>query len=111
MIGTSSVTLCAMLIIALYTRVLTALPNLLVFGEDLIMPADLVFGVVGMNPEAPCQVLFVESLRDQFKFAYEMVRTELQKSARWQKAGYDTGLKARFFKVGDKVVRSTRTIV
>ena len=68
------------------------------------MPADLVFGVVGMNPDAPCQVLFVESLRDQFKFAYEMVRTELQKSARWQKTGYDTGLKARFFKVGDKVV-------
>ena len=25
-------------------------PNLLVFGEDLIMPADLVFGMVGINP-------------------------------------------------------------
>ena len=80
-------------------------PNLLVFGEDLIMPADLVFGVIGMNPEAPCQVLFVESLRDQFKYAYELVRAELQKNARWQKTGYDTGLKRRFFKVGDKVVR------
>ena len=79
-------------------------PNLLVFGEDLIMPADLVFGVIGMNPEAPCQVLFVESLRDQFKYAYELVRAELQKNARWQKTGYDTGLKRRFFKVGDKVV-------
>ena len=80
-------------------------PNLLVFGEDLIMPADLVFGVVGINPEAPCTVLFVESLRDQFKFAYERVRCELQKSANWQKVGYDTGLKTRFFQIGDKVVR------
>ena len=80
-------------------------PNLLVFGEDLIMPADLVFGVVGISPEVPCQVLFVEGLRDRFKYAYEMVRTQLQKSAKWQKVGYDTGLKHRVFKVGDKVSR------
>ena len=80
-------------------------PNLLVYGEDIIMPADLVFGVVGISPEAPCQVLFVESLRDRFKSAYERVRIELQKSATWQKVGYDTGLKARSFKVGDKVIR------
>ena len=80
-------------------------PNLLVFGEDLIMPADLVFGVVGMNPDSPCQVLFVESLRDQFKFAYEMVRGRLLKSAKWQKTGYDVDIRVRSFKVGDKVVR------
>ena len=80
-------------------------PNLLVFGEDMIMPADLVFGVVGMNPDAPCHVMFVESLRDQFKFAYELVRTELKKNAKWQKTGYDHGLKVRRFKVGDQVVR------
>ena len=80
-------------------------PNLLVFGEDLIMPADLIFGVVGMNPDAPCHVLFVESLRDKFKYAYETVRSSLKKSAKWQKVGYDTGLKLRSFKVGDRVVR------
>ena len=49
--------------------------------------------------------MFVESLRDQFKFAYERVRCELQKSVNWQKVGYDTGLKTRFFQIGDKVVR------
>ena len=80
-------------------------PNLLVFGEDLIMPADLVFGMVGISPEAPCTVLFVESLRDQFKFAYDLVRKNLKKSANWQKVGYDTGLKDRFFRVGDPVLR------
>ena len=80
-------------------------PNLLVFGEDLIMPADLVFGVVGISPEAPCTVLFVESLRERFKSAYEVVRTQLQKAANWQKVGYDTGLKFRRFEVGDKVIR------
>ena len=76
-------------------------PNMLVFGEDLIMPADLVFGMLGISPEAPCHVLFVESLRDQFKDSYEMVRVQLEKNANWQKVGYDTGLKSRFFKVGD----------
>ena len=45
-------------------------PNLLVFGEDLIMPADLVFGVAGLDTNIPCQVMSVEALRDQFKSAY-----------------------------------------
>ncbi len=80
-------------------------PNLLVFGEDIIMPADLVFGVVGVDPEAPCHILFVESLREQFRSAYEFVRLALQKSAKWQKVGYDTNLKIRKFVMGDKVVR------
>ena len=69
------------------------------------MPADLVFGVVGISPEAPCRVLFVESLRDQFKRAYESVLTELNKNTVWQKVGYDTGLKLRKFNVGDRVIR------
>ena len=80
-------------------------PNLLVFGEDIIMPADLVFGVVGISPEVPCRVLFVEALRDRFKNAYEWVRIHLEKSAKWQKVGYDTGIKERRFKVGDCVLR------
>ena len=50
-------------------------------------------------------MLFVESLRDQFKFAYDIVRKNLKKSANWQKVGYDTGLKNRFFRVGDSVLR------
>ena len=69
------------------------------------MPADLVFGVVGVSPEAPCHVMFVESLRDNFKFAYGLVRDELRKNARWQRIGYDTNLKPRHWKVGDEVIR------
>ena len=80
-------------------------PNLLVFGEEIIMPADLVYGVVGMNPDLPCHVMFVETLRDKFRSAYEMVRLELEKNANWQKTGYDTGLKKRQFNVGDRVLR------
>ena len=80
-------------------------PNLLVFGEEIIMPADLVFGVVGVCPETPCGVLFVEGLRTNLKKAYERARMELRKNARWQKTGYDTGLKSRTFQEGDLVTR------
>ena len=86
-------------------------PNLLVFGEDLIMPADLVFGVVGMNPDVPCQIMFVEALKEQFKNAYELVQNELKKSAKWQKVGYDTKLKVRRYQVGDLVARYHEPLV
>ena len=69
------------------------------------MPADLVYGVVGISPDTPCQVLFVESLRDSFKKSYELVRVELEKHAQWQKVGYDTNLKRRVFQLGDRVIR------
>ena len=80
-------------------------PNVLVFGEDIIMPADLVYGLPGLNPEVPCTVLFVESIKERLKEAYESVRVELQKSAKWQKVGFDTNLKHRKFCVGDRVIR------
>ena len=86
-------------------------PNLLVYGEDLIMPADLVFGVVGRNPEVPCQILFVEALKEQFRNAYELVRVELEKNAKWQKVGYDTNLKERRYRVGDLVARYHEPLV
>ena len=86
-------------------------PNLLVFGEDLIMPADLVFGVAGMNPEVPCQIMFVEALKEQFRNAYELVRVELGKNAKWQKVGYDTNLKIRKYNVGDLVARYHEPLV
>ena len=38
--------------------------NLLMFGENKIMPADLLYGVVAISLQAPCKVLFVESLRE-----------------------------------------------
>ena len=85
-------------------------PNMLVFGDDIIMPADIVFGVVGVDSEPPCGVLFVESLRDNLKNAYELARRSLLKNARWQKVGYDTGLKYRQHKVGDWVTRQHEPI-
>ena len=85
-------------------------PNMLVFGEDIIMPADLVFGVVGVSAEEPCGVLFVEALRDNLKSAYETARRVLRKNARWQKVGYDRKQKHRRLKKGDLVTRAHEPI-
>ena len=80
-------------------------PNMLVMGEDIVMPSDMVYGVQGHQLEQPCTVMFVESLRQSLRESYGVVRDNLEKSASLQKVGYDTGLKLRQFKVGDKVAR------
>ena len=80
-------------------------PNMLVMGEDIVMPSDMVYGVQGHQLETPCTVMFVEALRHSLRDSYGVVRDNLEKSASLQKVGYDTGLKNRLFKVGDKVAR------
>ena len=80
-------------------------PNMLVFGGEIIMPADLVFGSVLRRVEAPCTIAFAEQLRQELRESYTLVRGWLEKSAVHQKRGYDTGLKNRRYSVGQKVVR------
>ena len=80
-------------------------PNLLVLGEEIIMPADMVYGVQGLANEQPCTVMFVEALRQTLREAYSLVRDRLEKSATLQKVGYDTNLKSRRFTPGDVVIR------
>ena len=80
-------------------------PNMLVFGGEIIMPADLVFGSVLRKVEDPCTIAFAEQLRQELREAYNLVRGCLGKAAVHQKRGYDTGLKNRRYSVGEKVVR------
>ncbi len=80
-------------------------PNMLVLGEEIIMPGDLVYGAQGIGGDLPCTVTFVEALRQNLRESYSLVRRNLEKHARLQKVGYDTGLKSRRFDVGDLVLR------
>ena len=80
-------------------------PNMLVFGGENIMPADLVFGTVLRAVEAPCTIAFAEQLRQELRESYNLVRYHLEKAAVHQKVGYDTGLKKRRYSPGQKVVR------
>ena len=80
-------------------------PNMLVFGGEIIMPADLVFGTISRGVESPCTVAFVETLRKELREAYDLVREHTEKASVHQKRGYDTGLKQRRYSIGQKVVR------
>ena len=80
-------------------------PNMLVFGSEIIMPADIVFGTVSRGVESPCTVAFVETLRQELRESYELVREYAEKASVHQKRGYDTGLKQRRYSIGQKVVR------
>ena len=80
-------------------------PNSLVFGSEIIMPADLVFGSVLRRKDLPCRVAFTETLRRELRESYALVRGHLKKAAIHQKVGYDTGLRERKYVVGQKVVR------
>jgi len=80
-------------------------PNSLVFGSEIIMPADLVFGSVLRRKDLPCRVAFTETLRRELRESYALVRGHLKKAAIHQKVGYDTGLRERKYTVGQKVVR------
>ena len=80
-------------------------PNLLVFGEELIMPPDLVMGVPNIPVLDPCPVRYVEELRENYREAYELVKKHTQKAANWQKRNYDVGLVSHELKEGDQVLR------
>ena len=38
-------------------------PNMMVFGDEILMPADVIFGSVENALEVPCAVTFVEALK------------------------------------------------
>ena len=58
---------------------------MLVMGEDIVMPSDVVYGVQGHQLKQPCTVMFVESLRQSLRESYGVVRDNLEKSATLQK--------------------------
>ena len=80
-------------------------PNLLVFGTEITMPPDLVYGNPNIPPLDPCPVLFVENLRQQFREGYAIARDYLEKNANYQKKVYDVGLKTHKIMPGDQVMR------
>ena len=77
----------------------------MVFGDEILMPADVIFGATENPFRTPCPIAFVEDLKGRLREAYEWVRGYLKKTAERQKVGYDTGLKLRRFVVGEQVVR------
>ena len=79
-------------------------PNLLMFGHEISLPVDVMYG----NPESnvlkvDCHIEYVEWLKETMTSAFEGARESLKKSAVRQKNLYDKNAQEREFKAGDWV--------
>ena len=78
----------------------------MVFGREVTLPVDLMFGSPPQAGDMPaCPVIYVEWLRAALENAFEYARQNLRKSAERQKRYYDHKAREPLFKVGDWVYR------
>ena len=82
------------------------MPNQMVFGREVTLPVDLMFGSPPQAGDMPaCPVIYVEWLRAALENDFEYARKNLRKSAERQKRFYDHKAREPLFKVGDWVYR------
>ena len=60
-------------------------PNLLIFGEEALMPPDIVYRVPSSTLNPPCPVLFVENIQENLREGYEIARETSARSAEYRK--------------------------
>ena len=82
-------------------------PHAMMFGDELPVPLDWVFG----NPKSVPQdkVLYVKELRNRIESAYEIARKSMLSAILRQKRSYNKGIKNVQFKVGDFVMCHDKT--
>ena len=84
-------------------------PNLLCFGEELVLPVDLMFGTATdkrpwIRPDgSTCYTEYVETKRQRLVDSFSAARQVLKKSATRQERGYNIHLKSRQYQPGDHV--------
>ena len=80
------------------------------FGREAKLPIDLVFQEVGIHTgEEQSHEKFAQEWEDSLKKAYEIARSNIRKSANYNKRYYDQKAKTVEIKVGDMVlVRNLR---
>ncbi len=79
----------------------------MVYGVEMDMPVDLVFGEVGWErPAVHCPCEYVEWLRGSIKDAHTSARTNLKKVNKRQKRGYGAPSRTVSFQHGDWVWRT-----
>ena len=82
----------------------TLTPNMVVFGRENVMPADLILCNPTVLPERENSVIdFVAQQQLRFRTAYQMVRDHLKVAAEKRKSYYDASVRAKQFSEGDAV--------
>ena len=87
-------------------------PHMILFGQEKVMPIDLVYGVGGKARErsqdldvSSCYCAYVQSLQEKLRYVYSVAFDKLGTYCNRMKLYYDSGLKKRCFKPGEWVIR------
>ncbi len=81
-------------------------PHQMVYGIEMNLPVDLVFGEMGRErPAVHCPCEYVEWLRGSHRDAHALARANLKKAAKRQKRGYGESNRPVSFQRGDWVWR------
>lgn len=77
-------------------------PNYLVFGREIRMPVEIVYGSVDFE-RSPESTQYLQELRDTLTYAYELVLRKLAVTAERRKKKYDMNVRVKHLSIGDKV--------
>jgi len=80
-------------------------PNLLMFGQEIMCPIDLMYGPPPDREEVECPIEYVEWLQSAMQTTFEFAHKNLSRAAKRQKSVYDTESAKRHFMVGSSVWR------
>lgn len=75
-------------------------PNTMMFGREVLMPVDLLFGKTSQLKDASTPE-YVHNLTNRMDKVHDIVRDRLLKAADRQKRHYDLTCNTRKYKVGD----------
>jgi hypothetical protein len=79
-------------------------PNLLMFGEEIRLPTDLMYNDVTLEEDVPaCPSAYVEWLRETTRTVFRKAQSCLKQSAERQKRNYDKNTCLRKFAIGQFV--------
>ena len=80
-------------------------PFYMVYGSEMKLPVDLRYQIPKHQLDFPCAISFVENIRRNMKFAGDFARKKLELVAQYQKRGFDSRARERFFEPGDLVFK------
>ena len=80
-------------------------PNMLLFGEEIVIPADIQLGSVDMGNFSTHYQSFTQTLRNNVSIGYRIASNILKSTAQVQNIAFDSGTKTCVFVEGDLVAR------
>ena len=78
-------------------------PNMLMFGREVKLPVDIMFGSVQQKNVPICPIEYAQWVRYSMTNAFDKVQKAVKASALRQKRSYDKNAESRSFKIGQWV--------